>query len=1065
MASAALFSVFGALTAAVPVNAAPPAPYEKAWSLEIEGWNRSSSPLVADIDSDGRNEIVLGHQDGTLRAYEGDGSLKWARQAVPGVNEEEQCQAQTTPTAIDSSPAAADIDGDGDVEVVVGVGSTFAPNQNGSVVSFDGATGTIEWAFDRSRDTGNLWQGATAIPDGWCEGTYATPAIGDVDGDGRVDVVFGSWDFYIWAVDGHGVPLPGFPINNDDTVWSSPALFDVDGDGDVEIFIGGDSTPGGYVDHLGGIFRAIDYRDGAPVPLWHRLANEVYHSSAAIDDINGDGRFEAVVGMGNNWRIECTERANTLCSTSDGSDHSKVWAYHLDDGTDVPGWPVSATDTVWASPAIGDVDADGRPEVVVGSFDHSVYVWNGDGSLQWSVAPEFGGFGTGRITAPAVIADLDGDSDQDVAVGTDWGLALLDGRDGSSLEENFIPQNRISHAYSHETAPAVGEINGSRHIVVTGFDTPHRLTRVAAYKLPTTLSQDAWPMFRYGATRTGAASHPDFSDVADAGVFAASVQALTAKGILDGTGCTTDSFCPRDPVRRWMMAVWLVRALDDSEPTAAVSPFADVDSIEWWAPHVIRLAQLGVTQGCKTEPLRFCPEEIVTRGQMASFLVRAFSLGTAEPAGFVDIDGNTHAAAINALAASRITAGCATQPFKYCPDANITKAAMSTFIVRALGLVSSQGTVDPSGAAAVPVLMATFAPSGIDPDDLTFTIADEDGVLYRSAGQVSGSWWSPDGSRVAYAEGTGSDQELYVVDADGTDRVRLTSNRLPDVFGGWSPDGSRVAYAEGTGGSQELYVVDADGTDRVQLTSNRLPDMFGGWSPDGSQFVVANDYWRDRKLFIVDVAARTTRQLTYPRFHRYVAFGGWSYNGSLVAFTSGSSSATDVYVIDTATNGTRRLSTDNNRRATFGGWFPGDDRVAYYRHGEVYVVGVDGSNLHSLTDDLRWVDPDRWRVSPTSASVALENSDGVDSEIFVVSASGSEVVQLTYNRDDDRFGDWSPDGMHIAVVRNGSRIVVVDAESPGDEQVLADFSDVGGIAAQSRVSWTPHGILVDLPGT
>ena len=110
----------------------------------------------------------------------------------------------------------------------MGVGSAAAAarDQNGSVIAFDGSTGRIEWSFAHSRDTGNVWDGHVPgqdVPDGWCEATFSTPAIGDVDGDGAADVVFGSYDFYIWAVDGSGDPLPGFPINNDDSIWASPA--------------------------------------------------------------------------------------------------------------------------------------------------------------------------------------------------------------------------------------------------------------------------------------------------------------------------------------------------------------------------------------------------------------------------------------------------------------------------------------------------------------------------------------------------------------------------------------------------------------------------------------------------------------------------------------------------------------------------------------------------------------------------------------------------------------------------------------------------------------------------
>ena len=102
------------------------------------------------------------------------------------------------------------------------------------------------------------------------------------------------------------------------------------------------------------------------------------------------------------------------------------------------------------------------------------------------------------------------------------------------------------------------------------------------------------------------------------------------------------------------------------------------------APYVERLADLGVTDGCATEPARFCPYETVTRARMASFLVRAFGLPVAPSAGFADVEGGVHAANIDALAASGVTSGCRTEPLRYCPSRATTRAQMATFLVRAL---------------------------------------------------------------------------------------------------------------------------------------------------------------------------------------------------------------------------------------------------------------------------------------------------------------------------------------------------------------------------------------------
>ena len=180
---------------------------------------------------------------------------------------------------------------------------------------------------------------------------------------------------------------------------------------------------------------------------------------------------------------------------------------------------------------------------------------------------------------------------------------------------------------------------------------------------------------------------PGFDDVPE-GNQRLAIDAIRNEGIVDGTECGPDLFCPRQPIKRWMMAVWLVRALDGADPGPVTeSRFADAPPDRWWVPYVERLAELEVTQGCDTRPARFCPYDLVTRGQMASFLARAFDLGAGRPSGFVDTAGSTHAEAIDAVASAGITRGCGVLPPHYCPDANTTKSQTATFLGRALELI------------------------------------------------------------------------------------------------------------------------------------------------------------------------------------------------------------------------------------------------------------------------------------------------------------------------------------------------------------------------------------------
>ena len=177
-----------------------------------------------------------------------------------------------------------------------------------------------------------------------------------------------------------------------------------------------------------------------------------------------------------------------------------------------------------------------------------------------------------------------------------------------------------------------------------------------------------------------------YTDLADAAsVHEEAVVALVEMGAVEGSGCASDRLCPNEPILRWMIAVWMVRVVDGGDPDApSAVRFDDVDPDAWWAGHVERLAELGITRGCAVEPARFCGDQPATRGQMAAFLARAFELAPAAPAGFGDTAGNVHRADIDSLFVAGITTGCSSDPLLFCPLRHTTKAQMATLLLRAL---------------------------------------------------------------------------------------------------------------------------------------------------------------------------------------------------------------------------------------------------------------------------------------------------------------------------------------------------------------------------------------------
>ena len=201
------------------------------------------------------------------------------------------------------------------------------------------------------------------------------------------------------------------------------------------------------------------------------------------------------------------------------------------------------------------------------------------------------------------------------------------------------------------------------------------------------------PVSAAGA-ETPSSSQSAFSDLGEAPAeFTAALEALESEGVLEGTGCGVGNFCPNESIPRWEAAVWLVRVLDGADPAEGLATrFTDVDATAWWAPHTERLAQLEIADGCATDPARFCPQDPVSRAEMAALLAQAFDAESASPAGFGDTGGNFAADDIDALHAAGIVAGCSTDPLLYCPDRDATRAELAGAVRAADALGGDTGS-------------------------------------------------------------------------------------------------------------------------------------------------------------------------------------------------------------------------------------------------------------------------------------------------------------------------------------------------------------------------------------
>ena len=186
--------------------------------------------------------------------------------------------------------------------------------------------------------------------------------------------------------------------------------------------------------------------------------------------------------------------------------------------------------------------------------------------------------------------------------------------------------------------------------------------------------------------------------------------------------------------------------------------------------------------------------------------------------------------------------------------------------------------------------------------------------------------WSADGKRLAWSKveqtpGQGN-LDLWTSLADGSEPQLLAGNKAGlshEEWASWAPDGKQLVFTSTFEGNQELYIVDAYGENRRRLTNDPAFDTHPHWSPDGQKIVFATSRWGDFELAVVNPDGSSVTRLTKSR--GLDDFPVWSPDGSRIAFTSNRDGNFEIYVMQADGTGPRNISQQPGPD-NFPGWSP-----------------------------------------------------------------------------------------------------------------------------------------------
>lgn len=289
--------------------------------------------------------------------------------------------------------------------------------------------------------------------------------------------------------------------------------------------------------------------------------------------------------------------------------------------------------------------------------------------------------------------------------------------------------------------------------------------------------------------------------------------------------------------------------------------------------------------------------------------------------------------------------------------------------------------------------------------------------------------YSPDGSKIVFYSKAYEGDNIFIMDSDGSNLTSLTESTANDNYPQFSPDGSKIVFTSDRDGNREVYIMDIDGNNQLRLTNNLLLDHAPQFSPDGSKilFYSVDDKW-NYYIFTMDCNGNNLTQLIcefeYAHMPNVIGINHWSIyfygpqyslDGSKIVFVSYSFDEKnwDIYIMNSDGSNQKRL-TDTPGFNFNPRFFPDGTAIAFMTHRagnfDIYVMDLEGNNEIPIYDSETGHAVFS-QFSPDGSKILMSDNNVWfdDYNIFIIGTDGSNPTQITNGSNHDIFPRFQPE--------------------------------------------------------